>query len=121
MRKDYLKTLYLIPYTLYLVFLLCSCGQETEKIPSDILSKEKMAQVITDIHIAEAETHLLTFPDSSSNEKISFLKIFEKHHITKEQYETSLSFYIDHPEMLNEIYQKVLNELSKMQGKASGR
>ena len=75
-----------------------------------------MAQVIADIHLAEAEVNIHMLPDSSSDKKLSFQKIFEKHAITKQQYEKSLSFYVNRPEMLDEIYESVLNELSKMQG-----
>lgn len=77
-----------------------------------------MSVVITDILLAEAEISLKTFPDTSS-EKIDYQKIFEKDKITKEQYDKSISFYIDHPELLNEVYEKVLNELSRMQGEAA--
>jgi len=75
-----------------------------------------MAEVITDIHLAEAEASIRTFPDTTSKEKLSFQKIFNKHSITKKQYEESLSFYIDNPEILDKVYVNVLNELSKMQG-----
>ena len=101
------------------IFLL-ACGEEQKQvaIPDNILPKEKMSQIIADIHIAEAEANLRTLPDSSSKETISFQKIFEKDSITKQQYEESLSFYIDNPELLNEVYEEVLNDLSKMQGTA---
>ena len=76
-----------MPYTLCLVFILSSCGQDEKPvvIPDNILPKEKMAQVITDIHIAEAENDLYTLPDSTSIEKLSFQKIFDKNKITKVQ------------------------------------
>lgn len=76
-----------------------------------------------DIHIAEAEADIIKLSDSSATDLDVSLgqKIFEKNKITKEQYEKSLSFYIDHPELLNEVYEKALNELSKMQGKIGGR
>ena len=98
--------------------LLWSCGSQENKsttIPDNILSKEKMAQVITDIHLAEAQANLTVKPDTSLKEKPSFQKIFEKDSVTKQQYEESLSFYIDHPELLEKVYQEALNELSKMQ------
>jgi Na+/phosphate symporter len=104
------------------LFVLCtSCGTEEKQteIPPNILPKEKMVQVITDVHIAEAEANLRTLPDSTSKETISFQKIFEKNSISKQQYEESLTFYVDHPKLLNEIYEEVLNELSKMQGAAA--
>ncbi|MEK6615340.1 MAG: DUF4296 domain-containing protein [Bacteroidota bacterium] len=110
----------------WILVLLFSCGSSQEKqivIPSDVLPKEKMAEVIMDIHIAEAEADIIKLSDSSATDLDVSLgqKIFEKNKITKEQYEKSLSFYIDHPELLNEVYEKALNELSKMQGKIGGR
>lgn len=116
---------HIVHCALCVVFVVSSCGQEEKQVavPSDILPKEKMAQVITGIHIAEAEANMQKLPDlpalqagSASTEKSSFENIFKKHKITKEQYEKSLSFYIDHPELLDQVYEKVLNELSKMQG-----
>ena len=75
-----------------------------------------MAEVLTDLHITEAQASVKTLPDSVSTEKSGFQKIFEKNNITKEQYEKSISFYIEHPELFGEVYDNVLNELSKMQG-----
>ena len=104
---------------IYFSLFLFSCGSPAKKqvvIPSDVLPKEKMAAVVADIHIAEAETSMKPLPDSTSRGKLSFQKIFDKNQITKAQYDTSMAFYIDHPELLNEVYEIVLNELSKMQG-----
>ena len=110
----------LFPYTLFPLFLLFSCGEsgKTVTVPADVLPKEKMALVITDIHIAEAEASLKPYQDTTS-EKLNFQALFEKNKITKEQYEKSMAFYIDHPELLNEVYENVLNELSGMQGEAA--
>lgn len=74
-----------------------------------------MAKVLTDIHLAEAESNVKALPDSIPSKKLSFQKIFDKNNISKEQYEKSLKFYIDHPKLLGEVYDKVLIELSKMQ------
>jgi len=106
---------------LALSVLILSCGEEKKSIaiPENILSKEKMAQVITDIHLAEAQASLRSLPDTTSKGSISFQKIFDKDSISKQQYEESLSFYIEHPEMLDSVYAQVLNELSKMQGQAA--
>lgn len=103
--------------TVFLLLFLFSCGQEEKKvvIPSDVLLKEKMAKVLTDIHLAEAESNVKALPDSIPSKKLSFQKIFDKNNISKEQYEKSLKFYIDHPKLLGEVYDKVLIELSKMQ------
>jgi hypothetical protein len=105
-------------YTLFLAFALFSCGSPEIKsvdIPSDILPKDKMAIVILDIHLAEAEASMRTLPDSTSTEKLGYQKIFDKHQVTRAQYDASLTFYIEHPELLNEVYEIVLNDLSRMQ------
>ena len=98
--------------------ILFSCGQEKKGvvIPANILSQEKMTRVITDIHLAEAEMQVKSLPDSTSKSPLSFQKIFDKDTISKQQYEESLNFYMDHPELLDTIYVQVLNELSKMEG-----
>lgn len=113
-----MKRLSCLLFTVYCL-LVFSCGQNNEQItiPANILPKEKMVQVITEVHIAEAQAHIKTLPDSTSTEAINFQKIFGKQSITKQQYEESLAFYIDHPVLLDSIYVQVLNELSKMQAK----
>ena len=97
--------------------LVFSCGQKPKPIviPATIIQKEKMARVLTDIHLAQAEMKLHTLPDSTKMDSLNFKKIFVKDTITKQQYEESLNFYIDHPELLNEVYEQVVNGLSKMQ------
>lgn len=105
-----------IKHVFYFLLLL-SCGTAEQKpvvIPADVLPKEKMAEVITDIHIAEAKAGLEPYQDSAYA-ITSFEKIFEQNKITRAQYDSSLVFYIEHPELLDTIYGQVLNELSKMQ------
>lgn len=108
---------YCLLFTAYCL-LFFSCGQREKSVivPADVLPKTKMAQVITDIHMAEADIDLRTAPDAPNRDTVNFQKIFVKQHINKSQYEKSLSFYVSHPELLNDVYQEVMNELSKMQG-----
>ena len=98
--------------------LVFSCGQKPTPImiPANIIQKEKMACILTDIHLEEAKVKLRSLSDSAKKDSLNFKKIFAKDTITKQQYEESLNFYIDHPELLNNIYQEVVNELTKMQG-----
>lgn len=118
---------YCLLLTANCLFVFSSCGEkQPTPVPADVLPKEKMAQVFTDIHMAEAGANapmITDIPakdlDSISKSNISFQKIFDKNQITKEQYDKSLQFYIDHPELLDKVYEEVLNELSKMQGEAS--
>lgn len=101
-----------------LAFLLVSCREKEIPVPApaDVLPGEKMTAIIVDIHIAEASVKLKA--DSVFAEK-EFQKIFSKHGATKEQFEKSLNYYIENPEKLNEIYEGVLNDISRMQGEES--
>lgn len=105
-----------------LAFVYClltvSCGEAEKQvaIPKNILPKDKMTQVLVDVHLAEAEASFRTLPDSTSKEPVNLQKTFSKNSITKQQFDESMTFYIDHPELLDSVYVQVLNELSKMQG-----
>jgi len=96
--------------------MVFSCGQKEKSsvVPANIIPKQKMARVISHIHLAQAEENLHSLPDSTKMKPIDFQKIFVKDTISKQQYEESLTFYIDHPQLFNEVYEEAVNELSKM-------
>ena len=43
-----------------------------------------------------------------------YRKAFEKHEITRDQFDESINFYTENPKDMQEIYEKVLVELSKI-------
>jgi len=45
----------------------------------------------------------------------------KKNNITKKQYDDSYNFYTQHPALLNEVYDLVLNDLSKMQAEVTNK
>ncbi len=111
---------------LFLLILLFACShKQTESIPPTVLSKEKMAAVLVDIHLLEAMMNTNTLnPDKISSTNAPVLPtvdVFKKNNISKKQYDDSFDFYTKHPEMLTEIYQVVLNSLSKMQAEAMNK
>ncbi len=112
-----MKTCSIVVLCTLCIVLVFSCGQKDKSIPipASILPKGKMARVLTHFHLEEAEVNLHSLPDTTKKERINFQKIFMKDTITKKQYEESMAFYIDHPELLNKVYEEVVNELSKMQ------
>ena len=107
----------IIFFTLLSVFVISCQQKKADVIPDNILTKEKMIKVFTDIHIAEAKINFCIANNIALKDTLSFQKIFSANQITKKQYEESLSFYIAHPVMLNEIYEEVVNELNKMTSK----
>lgn len=105
------------------IFLVACSDKAGITIPDTVLSKEKMAAVMVDIELLEASVNItgvgpgkIDVAGSSISLKIDVLK---KHNITKKQFDDSFSFYANNPSVLSEVYELVLNDLSKMQAEAS--
>lgn len=111
-----LKRAFLPLFLLCMLLAACSDPEHVD-IPKDVLPKEKMAEVMVDVHLLEATVNLtVTATDKAAfNEKGDQIDVYKKHNTTRQQYEESYAFYTRHPDLLGEIYQEVLNELSKMQ------
>ena len=107
----------------FLCTLLFACSEkQAEKIPDTVLSKEKMAEVMVDIHLQEAAMNLNTNPGviASAQPEVN-ADALKKNNIIKKQYDESFTYYTQNPEQLAEIYQMVLNTLSKMQAEVMNK
>ena len=97
---------------------LTSCSKKEEKIPKNILSKEKMIAVMVDVQMAEAsiQNRSLSITDSTKLIAAGYYKnLFEKNKITEQQFRESFLYYSHHLDLLNKIYEEVIYEMSKMQ------
>jgi hypothetical protein len=124
-KKPFLK-LFLKGKSLYLFILVgmifFSCSRKPVNIPETVLSREEMVSVLVDIHLAQALVGINQFNDSLHYNLSDYLSsVFQMHHLTREKYARSLEFYTDHPELLDEMYADVINELSKKQSETSGK
>ncbi|HET6224680.1 MAG TPA: DUF4296 domain-containing protein [Bacteroidia bacterium] len=105
-----------------LIALFMACSDESANIPANILSKEEMAAVLTDIHILEAAMSLnisSAIQTGNDNREETTLAILKKHNVTKEQYDETFRFYGEHLDLLGDIYKLVLNNLSELQAKTA--
>ena len=99
-------------------FFIVACAEEKKlEIPVNVLSKEKMAEVMVDIHLLEATMGLNTNNADRSNpeDPAPTFSVFNKHNTTKVQYDSSFVFYSYHPDLFTEVYREVLESLSQMQ------
>jgi hypothetical protein len=94
-------------------FLLLACSSGKDK-PDDVLSKDKMVNVLLDIHLAEARVSQARLPLDSSLNYYIFLEneIFQKHQIDSATYKKSMDYYTLHIRELDEIYESVLDSLN---------
>ena len=100
---------------------LISCSHKSDSIPSKIIPKDKMADVLVDVHLAEAsaDNHGLSAPQVNMMMAAKYDSLFKKHEITFAQFKSSYDYYLAHPDVLSEIYSEVVNKLTTMESKAT--
>ena len=76
-----------------------------------------MSEVMVDVHLLEAALNVnaLSRDQQIMNSIHPDSDVLKKHNVTREQYKESFTFYSQNPLLLAEVYQFVLNNLSKMQ------
>ncbi|GHB67827.1 DUF4296 domain-containing protein [Persicitalea jodogahamensis] len=94
--------------SLILTGLLACNGEDSP--PDDLIPQEKMAEILTEIHIAEARVTNMQLRSQDSSillyEKMQ-KRIWEKNKVDTSVYRKSYSFYTTHPALLSEIYEQV--------------
>jgi len=104
-----------LKYLIILCFLLACTGTK-ERIPEEFLSKKEFASILKEVHLAEANFELqkTNGKEDAQNELMySYQTIYSNHHIDENKFQETLNYYANHPDELEEVYAKVLEELTK--------
>src|ERR1043165_6193679 len=96
------------------IFLFISCSSKTDTIPSKVIPKDKMADILVDVHLAEAsaENRGLNSPQINLLMAAKYDSLFQKHKTTFAQFKSSYEYYLVHPDELSEIYSQVITKLT---------
>jgi len=90
----------------FFIFFLMGC-KSRNKIPKNILAQGEMKAVLWDMFRADKFLTDFIFKDSSLNKDTAstnlYKEVFRIHHITKEKFQQSFSFYRAHPDLLKTI------------------
>src|SRR5579863_7648451 len=107
----------------FVLFALASChSNNSPHVPSGIIQPDSMVQVLTDVHIFQATLQLGYLQNDSATEVAkTFNTLLKKHHLTEEQYNKSVKYYSYHPALLDDIYEKVLSNLSQQKAELQGK
>jgi len=88
-------------------------------MPSGTLSEKQMADVLVDIHLTEAVLNITNDSIARLNDttqlRIRFADVFVKHNIDPDDFNTSLTYYMEHIEELDNIYKEVINRLTELE------
>ncbi len=105
-------------FILGFLVLIISCSDYEKNVrKKDIIPAETLIPILVDIHLADGilgnHKIMINYPgkDSISNYK----KIIESYSYNITELETTLAYYADKPDELEEIYEKVIDNLSKLE------
>jgi len=105
--------------TILLIFQVnCTHKLEREVIPPDnLIPRNEMVDLIVDMKIYDA---IVKAKQKKTPSEVDFAKyyihnsILEKYDITRERFESSLAYYHQDLEVMDDIYADVITKLSKM-------
>lgn len=90
-------------YGLVLLLVGCSIAGCGRKVPRNVIQPEAMENLLYDYHLATLMSADLDF--SEKYKKKAYLEyVFEKHHVTEEQFDSSMVWYTRHTDQLVAIY-----------------
>ncbi len=104
--------------SIFMFLLFSGCAEmKPESVPKNILSQDSMALVLADVLILDEGVIKRKLTDSLRNLlNQKYLRVFEIHGITKEQFLISHEYYVTRPDQMELIYQEVIDELSRKEG-----
>ena len=107
-------------FSLIFIGLLSSCYHEVNsevKVPDRLLSNDSIVIVLTEIQLIEgALTHKRFLHDLTKDKKEQYYAyIYRKFNLTPELLKENLDYYNSNPDQMIAIYDKVLENLSKLQ------
>lgn len=92
----------------FLIFFVAIVGCR----PKGVLSNKKMRDVLYDLHRADAAIQVAGYNYSHDQEVAAYYKnVLDKHGITQAEFDSSLVWYTDNPQIFNKIYPKVIERL----------
>ena len=108
----------LLKYAMLLaLILMVSCGGKKSEPKPDILTEKQMVDLLVDMHLTDAILFLEGSPSNDKRDKVLlyYPSLLEKHKVTKAQMDSSVTWYINHPDAYVRIYDEVNSKFKKMQ------
>ncbi len=97
-------------------WLITACTAPENKRPDNLIDETKMADILTEVHIAETRISRLSLRSvDSSNMAYKHVEsqIFKKFGVDTATYRASYTFYSSHPADMEVIYKQVTEKLKK--------
>ena len=104
-----------------LLLSVMGCKEKYPHVPKDVIPVAKMENILIDMHISDAVAETRSLGDGNEKKwsQQYYMQIYKNYGITKEEFLKSYLFYQNNPVLLNKLYDDVLSEMSKREGKIS--
>lgn len=98
-----------------ILFTLFACNEEAEIIPENVFSQEKMVSVMVDVQLVEATLSVNQLKGDEAKEAAAnyYDSVLKQHNISREEFDVSFKYYAERPGLMEQIYDEMLNVLSK--------
>ena len=112
--------------SIFLSLLLVSCIKEENKghieeikqsAPVSIINKETFVSIMVDMHLLEGANSLNLVESNKArvNQVVYQELVYKKYGVTKVIFNANLKYYTSDYKQSHEIYERVINELSRLQ------
>lgn len=90
-----------------------NCSKKQSEIPDGVLNRDEMVRVLIEVHILEAKIKKLYLNKDSSQVVYNHYEkmLFDDMGVSKETYDESVAFYVEHLEVYQGIYERVVDSL----------
>ncbi len=102
---------------LFLIAALLSCKDDLTKIKKkDLIPREKFIEILIGIHMTDVvisgSEYFRKYKPEDTLEV--YAELFEKHQVTKAEFDSTVSMYIRQPDIYLKVYDEVLLKLNYM-------
>lgn len=97
--------------------LMCIYISACKKAEQPIIPKEKMIEILADIHISEAALANTSPGTKDSIAGVYLTQILKIHHVARKDFDQSLKIYNHDPLTLEPMYDEVLKDLDEKASK----
>ena len=96
------------------------CAASCTKRPRSVLSERQMREILIDLHRADGTLQTVGSVSANDRQVSAYYKsILDKHGITQAQFDSSLVWYTDNPNIFDKIYPSVIDALEREYNRAS--
>lgn len=100
-----------LTWMIFFLLFIFGCGKKN-KIPSDVLPKSRMENILWDMILADRFSSQFILKDSATkNVKLETLKlydqVFQTHKITKDQFVKSYKYYLTRPDITKVLFDTI--------------